>query len=134
MPRPRKSQAQKALEGTAQKHRHHDEPEFEAVDGGQEPPDWMINKRAIKDWHRYVKILSDVKVLSQADLDSLAHYVNLNARIQEIWIDGDTPTAAALSERRRSAQEFGLTPASRSRAVAIGDGADKNPFAELMAS
>ncbi|MEM7416776.1 MAG: P27 family phage terminase small subunit [Gemmatimonadota bacterium] len=137
MPRRRKSEADKALEGTDRPDRARDEAAFPAVESidGVERPDWLIDPVAKAKWDELVKQLSDAGVLTTADLDELAHYCNLHARHVNLWRANMAPTASETTQRRLLATEFGLTPASRSKPAKTGKSEKTaSRFGELRAS
>lgn len=119
MPRRRKSNAQKGVEGTFREDRAHVEAELPAAKSFK-PPEGLISPDAIKLWKKVTKILAPVRLLSDADLDLLLHYCNLHAKCLKLWAADETPTASMLTQLRLMASEFGLTPASRSRTTPIG--------------
>ena len=132
MPRRRKPNALKVLEGTDRKDRHKAEAEFPPIESGKPipPPDWLISPEAVSKWRSATVLLANTGVLTHADLDELAHYCNMHAMAVKMWLAEMAPTAAETTQRRLLATEFGLTPASRHRPGRTDGGAEGNPFAK----
>jgi phage terminase small subunit len=112
----RRPKAVKQAEGTHRADRDYPEPELPEFDSF-EPPHWVKGRKAKTEWRRIVKILHPVGVLTEADTSALGHFCNLHARMLS-----EDVTAAMLTQYRLFSQEFGLTPASRSR---VGGGTKK---------
>lgn len=130
MPNPRKPRALKLLEGTDRPSRDYPEPEFPAVEGA-EPPDWLVSDDALAEWSRCTELLESTGVLTEGDLTALAHMCALHGEVVNLVRAGLTPTAADRTQLRLYLTEFGMTPASRSKA---GGGVKKkaaNPFSAL---
>lgn len=130
MPNPRKPTALKLLEGTARPDRARVEAELpEASDTS--PPDWLTTDEARAEWARVVALLTPVRVLSAGDLSALGHLCQLHGECVRLWREGaGGPTAAQLTQLRLYWGEFGLTPASRSKAGVLG-GEKKSAFSEF---
>lgn len=126
----RKPRSAKVLQGTFQKCRDRPEPEFKQVSAA-DPPTWVTDPDALAEWRNACALLTATRVLTEADLTTLAHYCNLHGIITKMWRKELEPTAAQMTQLRLFATEFGFTPASRSRARPAGDAASKNPFANL---
>lgn len=130
MPNPRKPQRLKVLEGTARPDRDYGEPELpEAED--LSAPDWLVGPDAVGEWDRLTAVLGSVRVLSEGDRTALGHLCNLHGRCVRLWRAGEAPTAAELTQLRLYFTEFGLTPASRSKAGQIGEAESANAFNQL---
>lgn len=130
MPRPRKPTRLKVLEGTDRPDRAHPEPDIpEASD--LSAPDWLNGPDAADLWTKLAGLLGKVRVLSEGDLDALGHLCNLHGRCVRLWRAGESPTAAELTQLRMLFGEFGLTPATRSKAGQLGKEHDENPFNKL---
>ena len=127
----RKPQALKVLQGTDRKDREHPEPDLPAVDGEVEAPDWLTGPEAVKEWDRLVGLLQPAGVLTEDNLSALGHLCNMHADAVKRWRLGDKPTAADLTQLRLMYAEFGMTPASRSKAGSVGEGPKGNPFESL---
>lgn len=133
MPNKRKPNRLKVLQGTDRPDRMHPEPDVpEASDFS--PPDWLNGTDATELWAHLTGMLGGVKVLSEGDLTALGHLCNLHGRCVRLWRAGESPTAAELTQLRLLFSEFGLTPASRSKASPVGEGAkSSNAFKKLEA-
>ena len=129
MGNPRKPTALKLLEGTVQPCRAVEEAEWPMVDGYPAPPDWLTGPDAESQWHKSVRWLSNARVLTDPDLDRLATLCNIHAGIVGSWRSGTPPTARDLTEYRIWCGDFGFTPATRHKAVAMGKSKTDNPFA-----
>lgn len=95
-------------------------------------PDTLVSPEAIKTWKRLVGILEPVRMLSDGDLIALEQLCNLHGECVSLWRAGrGGPTAAQLTQLRLLLVEFGLTPASRSKAAPLPGDAKGNPWAEM---
>lgn len=130
MPRPRKPNTLKVLQGTDKPYRMHDEPDVPVADDFT-PPDDLHGPDALKAWGSITTHLGAARVLAKDDLLMLIHFCNLHGRCLRLWRAGESPTAAELTQLRLMAGEFGLTPASRSKAGSLGEGEEANPFGAL---
>lgn len=128
----RKTKAQRELEGTMRNDRDYGEPGYPEPQS-IEPPDDLIGPDAVKMWEKYTRVLSASRVLSDADLEMLLHLCNLHASILKKWRAGVDPTASMLTQLRLMASEFGLTPASRSKANELGEGGKVDPTEKFFA-
>lgn len=114
----RKPQIVKESEGTARADRDYGEPPLPIADAF-EPPDWLNGPDAVELWDHLTGILGPARVLSEGDLTALGHLSNLHGRCVRLWRAGESPTAAELTQLRLYFSEFGMTPASRSKASQI---------------
>ena len=57
------------------------EPTPELVDDGIQPPEGLP-ERALKKWHEAKKVLRDMRVLTEADTETLARYCRLWERFR----------------------------------------------------
>lgn len=130
MPNPRKPRQLKVIEGTLRRDRDRPEPEFPTVEGA-EAPDWLTGPEALAEWKRLTALLEATRVLTEADLTALAHLCNLHAACVKMYRAGMEPTAAQITQLRLMLAEFGLTPASRSKAGAVAPDRKANPFQKL---
>ena len=129
MPNPRAPAQLKLLRGTARQDRHYPEPEYEKVTAA-DPPGWLKGKEARAYWRKMIQTLGSVGVLTVADLEPLAHLCMLHQHLTE-----SEPSAPLLTQYRMFCNEFGLTPASRSKVTpSKAAEADGNPFAKAMRS
>lgn len=146
MPLPPTPTSLKLLRGNPGKRPiNHDEPQPESF--AAEPPEFL-NAEGIAEWNRLVPILMQMKVLTAADYGALAnlckaHSVMLEA-FREVAANGlvlDSPQGVkpnpavkiahdAMETENRLMQQFGLTPASRSK-VRVEKSGPANPWAEV---
>lgn len=133
MPKRRTSNAAKKLKGTDTPSRMRDEPEFAVVSGQPDPPGWISENlsgaeatEARREWGVVVEELVETGVLRRIQLRMLAHYCKHHARCAL-----GEPSAADLTQLRLLATEFGMTPASLSKAGSGSAGNKKNPFQEM---
>jgi len=132
MPMPRKPQTLKVLHGTDQPSRRREEADFPLVEGDVEPPMGLVSPLAVKEWNRLSALLVGAGVLSEGDLAALARLCNMSADAQRLWEAGMKPTAADLTAIRLLENEFGLTPASRSKPVKATSGKTGNKYLDAV--
>lgn len=128
MPRPRKPNALKVIQGTNEPRRMYAEPELPAA-GDLSPPASLKDPVAVEAWRSIVKNLGAARVLAAIDLMMLAHLCQLHAHVEGLWAAGGKPHDSTLTQLRMMAGEFGMTPATRSKAGALGEPKAENPFA-----
>lgn len=95
---------------------------FRRLDSAPEPPDWLADAHAIREWRRLAPMLCAVGVLTEASLTPLAHLCALHGKLVSWWSEPDNPPppAALVGNYRSLSGEFGLTPASQSKIPAGG--------------
>ena len=151
--RPLKPTVLKALGGTLQPSRtnaHEPTPQVLLPT----PPDWL-SERAKQYWAEVGAVLLAMKLCTAADgpalmllTETLAEWaearqaVHLLGLVYEMQTEGGqtmrrpNPEVAiasdAMKRSLRMLTEFGLTPASRGKVSALGDGDGNDPFAEMM--
>lgn len=130
MPARRKSQHLKVLQGTDRKDRARVEMELPPAES-IERPDWLAGPEAVAEWDRLVVLLQDARVLTDGDLMALGHLCNLHAACVKLYRAQMEPTAAQLTQLRLLLAEFGLSPASRSKAGVVKAGDVENVFDKL---
>lgn len=137
-----------------------DEPTPDAIDEETAPaPDWLDGV-ALQKWHQVVPVLTRMRVLTEADVETLARYcalweqwkknydmVRKNGDVLTIWEQDpkdpskqrvrymqSTPYATQMRSLAllllRIEQEFGLTPSSRSQ-VTLHGSRDEDPLASF---
>ncbi|UXC34790.1 hypothetical protein [Cupriavidus gilardii] len=130
MANPRKPTTLKAIAGTARPDR---EPEggveLPLVAAPPDPPDWLPNSHAVKEWNRLVPILMANKLLTEAALGPLAHLCALHGKIVQLYAAGEAPTASMSGTLRNLQNDFGLTPVAQGKVKATGDVPAGNKFA-----
>jgi phage terminase small subunit len=87
-------------------------------------PDWMPNAHAIKEWDRIVPILIANKLLTEADLGTLAQMCALHGKIVQLYAAGESPGASMIGTLRTLQNDFGLSPVARGKVHATS-GTDK---------
>lgn len=131
MPKRRSSNRMKVLKGTDKPNRMRDEPDFPTVEEYPDPPDWLVDPEAVKEWEHKARILTDAGVLPEPALSILGQYCNMHAKAVQKWRLGSEPSAAEMTQLRLMATEFGFTPASASK-VGGGKKGETNDFKELV--
>lgn len=146
MPNPPKPSKLKVLEGTARKDRANPaEPAPRASTSVPQAPGWL-SPAGVEFFGRIGKLLVDLKIMSVADWDALAHLADAHAeyraarkvtRRRGLTYKTLTQTGATMYRKRpetgiaseawrrvrQGLADFGLTPSSRSRIQALEDGA-----------
>lgn len=100
---------------------------FPLLDRHPNPPDW-IGPEGQKLWYEIMPILFDQKILTDADVNSLAHLCCLHGDIVSGYRIGVRPTASELAQLRMYFAEFGMTPSSRTKVNAQGKDGKTNKF------
>ena len=119
----------KVLHGTV---KPGDEPEVEFPEADTDaPPYWVTDEHALREWDNLFPLLSDTRIMTEADRTMLGHLCNLHSEIVKCYLVAQVPSGSKLARLQGMYAEFGLTPASRGRVKATGDGKAKNPFAGL---
>lgn len=110
--------------------------------GGVIAPKWL-SKEARKEWDRVMPVLTERKILTDADLGGLENYCICIGRVRdtEALIQAETDAEVmlklarlqdkAMASARQLAAELGLTPVSRSRPAIREDG-DQDDTANPM--
>lgn len=128
----RKPNALKLVSGTARADR--EAPvgvELAPVQARPAAPDWLPNAHAVKEWDRLTAILVGMKLLTEADLPILGLLCSLHGKLVQLWAAGECPTGAMIAQYRALANDFGMTPVSRSKVKPIGDQDAGNKFAKF---
>ena len=114
-------------------------------------PDWLP-PAALAEWHRVTPILTERKVLTEADLGSLENYCLAIGQVRDCqktltalaspFFAGENgairPHPAirvmhtAMTHARQMAAELGLTPVSRSRPAISDEGEENGGFGDLV--
>lgn len=114
----KKPRSLKIISGTDQPCRRDEgEPLFveEPLSDIPDPPDWLPNAHAVKEWNRVTKILHMAKMLTPGCLQSLGVLCASYGCIVQQYAAGLAPKASELAQYRGLVAEFGLTPMSNSR-------------------
>lgn len=132
-----------------------DEPTPDLIDPGIDPPEWLEGV-ALKKWHQVVPVLSEMRVMTVADVEPVARYcalweqwkrnydavragldvIRFKDKAGEVKHLQVSPYASQMTKLAglllRIEQEFGLTPSSRSQ-VTIHANRDDDPLAAFVA-
>lgn len=151
--RPRKPTSQKALGGTLQPSRTN--PNEPVPDVALPlPPDWLSEK-ARQYWREIGDVLLHMKLTTVADgpamqllTETLAEWAEARQEVHANGLTYSTTTESgseihrpypqvaiasdAMKRALRMLTEFGLTPASRSKVSALGDGPESDPLGDIM--
>lgn len=109
------------------------------VTGDIPAPDWL-SEEACKEWNRVMPILTERRILTDADLGGLENYCICIGRVRDtealIQTEADPEMMLklirvqdkAMASARQLAAELGLTPVSRSRpAIREDEDSDDSP-------
>jgi len=130
MPRVKKPTQLKVISGTERKDRQTPELDIPVIEDVPRAPDWMPNAHAIKEWDRLAPILVANKLLTNADLGSLAQLCALHGKIVQLYAAGEAPTASLIGTLRNLENDFGLSPVARGKVAGlVGDEKKGNRFA-----
>ncbi len=132
MARPRKSEQLKALSGTGRKDRARDEVQPPPVPVATKPPTWLKGEGR-KQWKKLFPVLTDLKLITEIDLDTFAHYCQLHGHIiTDYYKKSEAAPPTELAQLRLYAGMFGLDPSSRAKlAPPRKPAAKKNKFSLL---
>jgi hypothetical protein len=130
MPRPRKPTHLKLLTGTYQKCRDPASVEHPLVPGPPDPPHWLPNAHAIKEWNRLAPILHACGLLTEAGTSALAMLCALHGKIVQLFAAGETPRSSLIAQYRYMLGDWGLTPVTASKIFPPGGGTAENPFSK----
>lgn len=131
MGNPRKPTQLKVISGTDQPCRRPeaDSVELPLVDGVPDPPDWLPNAHAIKEWNRLAPILHSNRLLTEAGLSALGQLCALHGKIVQLYAAGEAPVASMLAQLRGLLNDFGLTPVAQGKVKPNGEKEKPaNPF------
>lgn len=113
MARPKKPSQVKALRGTLRPDRESgDSLELSELEALPDPPDWLPNGHAVREWDRLCKQLHNLGLLYEESLTALGHLCALHGKLCQVWSAGLEPNASLVTQYRALCSEFGLTPVS----------------------
>lgn len=123
MANPRKPTSLKVVAGTDQPCRRPESPpvELPLVDHTPDPPDWLPNAHAVKEWQRLAPILTANKLLTEAGLSALGQLCALHGKVVQLYAAGEAPVASMVAQLRGLMNDFGLTPVAQGKVKAGGD-------------
>lgn len=134
MANPRKPASLKVIAGTDQPCRRPQEPvvELPLLDRVPDPPDWLPNAHAVKEWQRLAPILCANKLLTEAGLSALGQLCALHGKVVQLYAAGEAPVASMVAQMRGLMNDFGLTPVAQGKVKPAGEAAKPgNKFGEL---
>lgn len=100
----------KLLSGTGRPDRAAPEtPALPVLDSVPPPPLWMTNLNAMKEWNRLAPALVANRLLHEGNIAMLGQLCALHGHLVQMWIEGETPTAALLSAYRALSVALGLS-------------------------
>lgn len=117
------------MQGTDQPVRRRAEPPFKLATSAP-PPDVLVDPVAVAFWNEKSAELIEARVLKTPHLTMLAVAANLYAKMVQKWRVGAEPSSAEVAQFRMYMNEFGLSPASETKAPGTS-GAVTNPFSQV---
>lgn len=131
MPNPKKPRALKVVAGTIKPSRDEkQEVELPALVDVPEPPDWLPNAHAVKEWKRLAPILVANKLLTEVGMSPLGNLCALHGKMVQLWAAGEAPVASMVAQYRNLINDFGMTPVSQGKVKAVGEEPAGNKFAQ----
>ena len=123
MANPRKPTSLKVVAGTDRPCRRPESApvEIPALDHIPDPPDWLLNAHAVKEWQRLAPILTANKLLTEAGLSALGQLCALHGKVVQLYAAGEAPVASMVAQLRGLMNDFGLTPVAQGKVKAGGD-------------
>jgi phage terminase small subunit len=132
MPGPGKKPATlKAVSGTTRPDRPQASmTELPLIAETPQPPDWLPNGHAVKEWERLAPILVANKLLTEAGLSAFGMLCALHGKLVQLWAAGEAPVASMVAQYRNLINDFGLTPVAQGKVKQVGsDEPTGNKFA-----
>ena len=122
MANPRKPTSLKVVAGTDRPCRRPESApvEIPALDHIPDPPDWLPNAHAVKEWQRLAPILTANKLLTEAGLSALGQLCALHGKVVQLYAAGEAPVASMVAQLRGLMNDFGLTPVAQGKVKAGG--------------
>ena len=123
MANPRKPTSLKVVAGTDRPCRRPESApvEMPALDHIPDPPDWLPNAHAVKEWQRLAPILTANKLLTEAGLSALGQLCALHGKVVQLYAAGEALVASMVAQLRGLMNDFGLTPVAQGKVKAGGD-------------
>ena len=102
MANPRKPTSLKVVAGTDRPCRRPESApvEMPALDHIPDPPDWLPNAHAVKEWQRLAPILTANKLLTEAGLSALGQLCALHGKVVQLYAAGEAPVASMVAQLR----------------------------------
>ena len=132
---PKKNLGLKLISGTDRPVRRPAKPDIviQAIDYIPEPPDWMADPHALREWERLCPILVHNKILDELNLSTFAAMCGTYGVVIGMF-SGDCDFNPSISAQYlKYCSEFGLTPAARGKLRSNADPAPQNKFAKYKA-
>lgn len=104
--------------------------ELPTLDAVPEPPDWLPNSHAVKEWQRLAPILVANKLLTEGGLSALGQLCALHGNVVQMYAAGIAPVASMIAQLRNLTNDFGLTPVAQGKVKPVGEGPAKNAFTQ----
>lgn len=104
--------------------------EHEPVSALPDPPDWLPNAHAVKEWQRLGPILVNVGLLTDAGLSAFGTLCALHGKLVQLWAAGESPTGHMLAQYRALINDFGLTPVAQGKVKTAEPEKKGNKFAD----
>lgn len=95
--------------------------EIPAIAAVPDPPDWLPNAHATKEWKRLAPILVANKLLTEAGLSALGQLCALHGKVVQLYAAGEAPVASMVAQMRGLMNDFGLTPVAQGKVKPGGD-------------
>ncbi len=119
MARPRNATSVSKLRGsnnpTRDKYRAQEDVIAEELPEIPDPPDWLPNAFAVKEWKRLAPVLTELGLLNHANVNAFGALCAVQGKLMHVFSLGESPNAQLLSQYRSLINDFGLTPAAMSR-------------------
>lgn len=127
MPQPKKPRTLKVITGS----REPSPPEVDLpiIDEAPNPPDWLPNAHAVKEWMRLAPILVANRLLTGGGLSALGMLCALHGKIVQLYAAGEAPTGHMIAQWRNITNDFGLTPVAQGKVKPVGAESPANRFA-----
>lgn len=106
---------QKQARGTDKPSRIAAVVDFPVTEQVPDCPEWVSYEKGRELWAEMAPILFSQRILTTADVHSLAHLCQLHGKMVDDYGRRLNPTAGELAQMRMYFSEFGMTPCSRAR-------------------
>src|SRR5262249_55214772 len=122
MSRPRKPNHVKVIQGTDQPCRMMPDEDVgaPALERLPDPPDWLPNAHAVREFRRLGAIAVRLGRLTEANLSLFAHLCALHGRIAQLWHGGAQPRGTLIRQYRAFGADLGLSSVIGAIATRIG--------------
>lgn len=78
------------------------------LDVSPEPPDWLPNAHAVREWNRLLPVMMANRLLNAGNVGLFAQMCALHGHLVTAWATGEAPTAAMISTHRATCAALGL--------------------------